>query len=232
MPAQVKVLMSSGFAAPFQEILPEFEKSTGIKVTVTRGASQGNAPNTIGAQLRGGVPADLVIMSREGLEDLVAEGRIIAGTEVNLAQTPLGMAVRSGAPKPDISTVEALKKELLRAHSVSVVSTTGIYVTTKLLPRLGIEKEMAGKITNLGLPAVARGEVEIALQPVSELLHAPGINFVGAIPKELQFVSVFSAAIVAGAKEVEASKRLIAYLASNQARAAIKKCGMEPSGSQ
>jgi molybdate transport system substrate-binding protein len=157
MPAQVKVLMSSGFLAPFQEVLPEFEKSTGIQVTVTRGASQGNAPNTIGAQLRAGVPADLVIMSREGLEDLVAEGRIIAGTEVDLAQTPLGMAVRSGAPKPDISTVEAFKKTLLRANSISVVSTTGIYVTTKLLPQLGIEKEMAGKITNLGLPAVASG---------------------------------------------------------------------------
>jgi molybdate transport system substrate-binding protein len=232
MTAQVKVLMSSGFAAPFQEVLPEFEKSTGIKVTVTRGASQGNAPNTIGAQLRGGVPADLVIMSREGLEDLVAEGRIIAGTEVDLAQTPLGMAVRSGAPKPDISTVEALKKALLRASSVSVVSTTGIYVTTRLLPQLGIEKEMAGKISNRGLPAVASGEVEIALQPVSELLHAPGIDFVGAIPTEIQFVSVFTAAMVEGAKEVEASKRLIAYLASDKARAAIKKSGMEPLGSR
>ena len=80
MSAQVKVIMSGGFLAPFQEILPQFEKTTGITVTVTRGASQGNAPNTIGAQLRGGVPADVVIMSREGLEDLVAESRIIAGT--------------------------------------------------------------------------------------------------------------------------------------------------------
>src|SRR5271170_4088885 len=100
--AQLNVIMSGGFAAAYQEILPEFEKTTGITVTTARGPSQGNAPNTIGAQLRRGVPADVVIMSREGLDQLIAEGRIAAGTEVDLARTPLGMAVRAGAAKPDI----------------------------------------------------------------------------------------------------------------------------------
>jgi molybdate transport system substrate-binding protein len=226
--AQVKVLMSGGFWAPFQEILPEFEKTSGMTVSATRGASQGTAPNTIGVQLRGGAPADVVIMSREGLEELVAEGRIIAGTEIDLAQTSLGVGVRAGAPKPDITTVEAFKQALLRAKSLTVVSTTGIYVTSKLIPQLGIAKEMAGKITNSGLPAVARGDVEIAVQPVSELLHAPGVDFVGTVPEEIQFVSVFTAAIVKGSKEPEASKRLITFLASEKAAGAIKKNGMEP----
>src|SRR6266576_2455702 len=93
--AQVKVITSGGFSAAFQELLPEFEKTTGITVTAARGSSQGNGPNTIGAQLRRGVPADVVIMSREGLDELIAEGRIVAGTDVDLAQTPLGLAVRA-----------------------------------------------------------------------------------------------------------------------------------------
>ncbi len=111
--------MSGGFAAAYQEILPEFEKATGITVTTPRGQSQGNGPNAIGAQLRRGVPADVVIMSKEGLEQLIAEGRIAAGTAVDLARTPLGVAVRAGAPKPDISTVDAFKRTLLRAKSIT-----------------------------------------------------------------------------------------------------------------
>ena len=159
--AQVKVIISGGFSAAYQEVLPEFEKTTGITVTTTRGPSQGNAPNAIGAQLRRGVPADVVIMSREGLDELIAEGRIVAGTNVDLARTPLGMAVRAGAPKPDISTVDAFKRTLLRAKSITVPdSTTGIYMTTTLFPRLGITSEMAGKITHSGVAAVAKGDVE------------------------------------------------------------------------
>src|SRR5580704_6342085 len=95
--AQVKVIVSGGFSAAFRLALPEFERTTGIAVTTSTGASQGNGPETIGAQLRRGVPADMVIMSREGLADLIAAGRIVAGTDVDLAQTPLGLAVRSGA---------------------------------------------------------------------------------------------------------------------------------------
>ena len=97
--AQIKVIISGGFSAAYQEVLPEFERTTGIKVTTTSGGSFGNAPTTIGAQLRRGVSADVVIMSREGLNELIAEGRIVAGTDTDLAQSPLGMAVRAGAPR-------------------------------------------------------------------------------------------------------------------------------------
>jgi molybdate transport system substrate-binding protein len=226
--AQIKVITSGGFAAAYQEILPEFEKTTGITVTTARGASQGSGPNTIGAQLRAGMPADVVIMSKEGLADLIAEKRIIAGTNIDLAETPLGMSVRAGAPKPDISSVEAFKQTLLRAKSVGIQSTTGIYLTTKLFPRLGIASEMSGKIKDAGAPAVASGETEMAILPVSELLHAPGVDFVGTIPAAIQSISVFSAAIVAGSKELDASKRLIAFFTSETAKAAIQNHGMEP----
>ena len=227
--AQLNVITSGGFAAAFQQIVPQFEKSTGIKVTTARGASQGNGPNTIGAQLRRGVPADVVIMSKEGLNDLIAEDKIVPGTAVDLAQTPLGVAVRAGASKPDISTVEAFKQTLLRAKSITFPSsTTGIYMTAKLFPKLGIAAELAQKITNTGVAAVAKGDAEIAIQPVSELLHAPGIDFVGTIPKEIQYISIFSVAMVAGGKKVEASRRLIAFLKSEPAAKAIRDSGMEP----
>src|SRR6266566_2967692 len=146
--AQINVITSCGFSAAYREIIPEFERTTGITVTTTAGASQGSGPNTIGAQLRRGVAADVIIMSREGLEELIAEGRTHPGTATNLAMTPLGMAVRAGAPKPDISTVEAFKQTLLRAKSITFASsTTGIYLTTMLFPRLGIASEMAAKST-------------------------------------------------------------------------------------
>src|SRR5208282_3143084 len=126
--AQVNVIMSGGFATAYQSALPEFERTTGIAVTTGSGASQGNGPETIGAQLRRGVPADMVIMSREGLDELIAGGRIVAGTDVDLAKTPLGVAVRAGAPKPDIGTVDAFRQTLLNAKSIVVPgSTTGIY---------------------------------------------------------------------------------------------------------
>jgi molybdate transport system substrate-binding protein len=227
--AQVKVITSGGFSAAFQELLPEFEKATSITVTTIRGQSQGTGPDVIGAQLRRGVPADVVIMSREGLDVLIADGRIVPGTDVDLAQSPLGMSVRAGAPKPDISTVEGFKQTLLRAKSVTFPgSTTGIYLVNKLFPQLGIADDMAGKITNTGVAAVAKGNAEIAVQTRSELLHVPGVDFVGTIPAQIQYISVFSAAVVKVSKEPKASKQLIAYLSSENARTAIKNSGMEP----
>jgi molybdate transport system substrate-binding protein len=227
--AELNVITSGGFAAPLQELQPEFEKATGIKLTVTRGASQGSGRDTIGAQLRRGFPADVVIMSREGLDDLIAEKKVVAGSDVNLGQTPLGMAVRAGASKPDIRTVEAFKQTMLRAKSVTFPgSTTGIYMVKKLFPQLGIASEMAPKTTSTGVAAVAKGDAEIAVQPVSELLHTPGTEFVGTIPKEIQYVSVFSAAMVMGSKEAKAAKQLIDFLTSDKAKLAIKATGMEP----
>jgi molybdate transport system substrate-binding protein len=228
--AQIKVIASGGFSAAYREALPEFERTAGVTVTTTSGGSQGSGPNTIGAQLRRGVAADVVIMSREGLNELIAEGKIVAGTDVNLAQTPIGMAVRAGAPKPDISTVDAFKQTLLRSKSVTFPnSTTGIYIATKLFPRLGIADALAAKTTSAGVAAVAKGDAEIAVQPVSELLHVPGVDFVGTLPADVQYISVFAAAVVTGSKEPEAAKKLIAFFASERAMPAIKNSGMEPS---
>jgi len=226
--AQVRVISSGGFRAPLDAVLPEFQKTSGITVTVSSGQSQGDTPNTIANQLRRGVQADVVIMSREGLDGLIADGRIVKGTDVNLAQTPLGVSVRAGAPKPDIRTVEAFKKTLLNARAVTFPSsTTGIYMVAKLFPRLGIADAVANKTTNVGVAAVAKGDADIALQPVSELLHVPGTTFVGTIPAEIQYISVFSAAIVGRSQHVEESKRLVAFLMSERVLSALKNSGMD-----
>jgi len=127
--AQLKVIISGGFSGPYEKVLPQFERTTGIKVTTGSGASQGTGPQTIGAQLASGAAFDVVILSREGLEDLMKAGRIAAGTDVDLARTPIGVAVRAGAPKPDVSSVEAFKRVLLNARAVAVPSSTsGIFL--------------------------------------------------------------------------------------------------------
>lgn len=227
---QLNVITSGGFAAPLREILPDFQKATGIMVITTRGQSQGGGPNAIAAQLRRGMPADVLTMSREGLNDLIAEGKIVAGTDVDLAQTPLGVSVRAGAAKPDISTVEAFKQMLLHAKSITFPSsTTGIYMQMKLFPKLGIADKIAGKITNTGVADVAKGNAELAIQPVSELLHVEGTEFVGAIPMEIQYISVFSAALVVSGKQQEASARLLTFLKSERAAKAMLDSGMQPS---
>jgi len=230
--AQMKVLISGGFAGAYDKLLPEFQKTSGVGVTTGSGASQGKGPQTIGAQLGRGVPADVVILSREGLGELIAAGKIAAGTDVDLAQVPLGVGVRAGAAKPDVGTVEAFKQALLRAGLVVVPeSTSGIWLMAELFPRLGIAGRINVKAAPRGSDAtrmVAAGEADLAVQPVSEILVAPGVAFAGSLAPEIQFVQVFSAAIVEGSQALENSRRLIAFLASARAAQAIKDSGMEP----
>ena len=228
----LKVLISGGFSGPYEKLLPEFERTTGIKVTTGSGSSQGTGPQTIAAQLARGVPADVVILSREGLTGLIAAQRIAAGTDVDLARTPIGVAVRTGAPKPDVRSIEAFKQVVLKAGTVALPSSTsGIFLMEEIFPRLGIADRVNVKATPRGTGAaamVAAGEAEIALLPVSEILHAPGVELAGVIAEEIQLNQIFAAAVVAGSKEMEAARRLIAFLASERASATIRASGMEP----
>ena len=227
--AQVQVIISAGFAAAYEELLPAFERSSGITVSTSRGGSVGPGPNTIPSQIRRGVPADMVILAREGLAELIGEGRMVVGTDVDLASSGIGVVVRAGAPKPDISTVEALRQTLLRARSVSVsTSTSGRYLTEELFPRLGIADEMAAKTLTSGAAAVGSGDAELGLQQVSEVRFIPGTDFIGAIPDEVQYITTYSAAVVAGSMHADAARRLIAFLSSEGARQVIMSKGMEP----
>src|SRR5207253_1324315 len=157
------------------------------------------------SQIRRGVPADVVILAREGLSELIAEGRTVAGTDTDLARSIIGVIVHAGAPRPDISTVEALKQTLLRAKSVAMSSSTsGVYLTTVLFPKLGIADQMKDKISTAGAVAVGRGDAELGLQQVSEVLPIPNVDFIGTIPESVQYVTIYAAAVVKGSTQIEA----------------------------
>ena len=230
--AQLNVLISGGFSGAYEQLLPEFERTSGIKVTTGSGASQGTGPQTIAAQLARGVPANVVILSREGITELIAAKKSAAGTDVDLAREPLGVAVRVGTPKPDVSTVEAFKQALLKAKTVAIPgSTSGIWLTNDLCPRLGIAEKINVKVTPRGTDStgmVAAGGADLAVGPVSEIVHAAGVDFAGSLAPEIQFVQTFSAAVVAGSGDTEGSKGLIEFLASARASEAIRNSGMEP----
>jgi molybdate transport system substrate-binding protein len=166
-------------------------------------------------------------MSREGLAALLAEGRIVVGSDVDLARVPLGVGVRAGTPRPDNSTVNAFKQTLLRAKSIGIKSTSAIFLKTRVFPQLGIAGVLANQLSDAGAAEVASGGVEMVVLPVSEILPVRGVDFVGTIPADLQFVQVFVAAVVEGTKNPEASKRLIEFLASEKATPTVEKTGMK-----
>ena len=230
---QVNVMTSGAFTAAFLDVAPEFERSNTTKVTTAFGASMGGAPDSIPSRLERGEPADVVILAREALDDLVAKGKVAPGSQVDLVRSTIGMAVRAGAPKPDISTVDALKRTLLAAKSIAYsASASGVYLSTELFPRLGIADAIKAKSRRIESErvgtVVARGDAEIGFQQVSELLPIEGIDYVGPLPDEVQRVTVFSAGIATGAKNLDAARALIRYLTSAAVAPLIRKTGLEP----
>jgi molybdate transport system substrate-binding protein len=230
--AEVKVMISGGFSAAYKSLTPEFERASHNTVATVSGASMGATPEAIPNRLQRGESADVVIMVGEALDELIKQGKVVAGSRVDLARSYIGMAVRAGAAKPDISSVDALKRTLLDAKSIAYSdSASGVYLSTVLFPRLGIADQIKDKsrmIPYLVGPVVARDEAEIGFQQISELKPVPGIEIVGPLPPGAQQVTVFAAGIVTGAKEPEAGKALINFLASPVSAAAITKSGMEP----
>jgi ABC-type molybdate transport system substrate-binding protein len=161
-------MISGGFSLAYYKVLPEFERSTGIAVTTLSGASQGAGPKTIKYQLEAGAEVDVVIMSKEGLGELIAVGRIVAGSDAELATAALGAAVRTGHPKPDISSVEAFKRAVLGARLVAIpASTSGIFVKEEVFPRLGIADKVSSRMMARGAEStalLAAGEADLAIR--------------------------------------------------------------------
>ncbi|MGI3903113.1 MAG: substrate-binding domain-containing protein [Janthinobacterium lividum] len=227
----VTVIISGGFALAYQAAIPEFERETGIAVKTLSGASQGTGPKTIRHQLEHGTQVDVVILSNEGLHDLIGAGRIAEGSAVELATAPLAAAVRTGAPRPEIGSVEALTRTLSAARLVVMPgSTSGLFILNHILPKLGIADTVRSRVYPRGTDsaaALASGEADIALGPISELVNIPGVEPIGPLPDEVQLVQTFTAAILAGAQNPEAAKLLTAFLGSDRTTAAIRSVGME-----
>jgi molybdate transport system substrate-binding protein len=231
--AEVRVMISGGLSAAYNVLVPEFERATGHKVLTAYGPSMGTTANAIPIRLERGEAADVVIMVGYALGDLVSQGKVVADSRVDLVKSLIGICVKAGAPKPDISSPEALKRALLAAKSIAYSdSASGVYISTEMFRRLGVSDEMKDKARKI--PAepvagvVARGEAEIGFQQFSEMLPIPGIDIVGPLPPELQKVTLFSAGIASVSKEPDAGKALIKFLASPAARDAIVKSGLEP----
>jgi molybdate transport system substrate-binding protein len=231
--AEVRVMISGGLTAAYKALVPEFERLTGNKVLTAYGPSMGTTVNAIPVRLERGEGADVLIMVGYALGDLIRQGKVVADSRVDLTKSPIGIAVKSGTPMPDISSAEAVKRALLAAKSIAYSdSASGVYVSTEMFQRLGIADQMKDKAKKI--PAepvagvVARGDAEIGFQQIAELLPVAGVDIVGPLPPDLQNITVFSAGIATVSKEPEAGKALIKFLASPAARDAIIKSGMEP----
>lgn len=231
--ADIHVMTSGGFTAAYNALVPEFERATGHKVITAYGASMGHAPDAIPSRLARKEAADIVILAAPALDTLIAQGQVAAGSRVDLVRSLVGMSVRAGANKPDISSVEAFKQTLLDAKSIAYsASASGTYIASELFQKLGIAEQVSGKsrriLSERVGAVVARGEAELGFQQISELLPVPGTDFVGPIPAEVQLVTVFSAGIATGAKEPDAARALVRFFTTAAAAPTIAKTGLEP----
>jgi molybdate transport system substrate-binding protein len=235
--AEVRVMISAGFYNVYSELGPAFERASGHHLVTTRGPSMGDSPEAIPARLARGEAADLVILDGAAADELAKRDLVRADGKTELARSLIGMVVRAGAAKPDIGSVESLRSTLLAATSIAYSdSGSGTYLATTLFPKLGIADQIAPKSRKVRGPpsgeavasVVARGEAEIGFQQVSELIHVPGVSFVGTLPAEVQPVFSFAGTLTRNVREPEAASALIRFLTSAEAVAVISKAGLMP----
>ncbi|WP_330207944.1 substrate-binding domain-containing protein [Pseudomonas sp. AM14(2022)] len=229
---QLNVMTSGGFTAAYKILGPKFAAATGNTLDTQLGPSMGKAPEAIPNRLARGEHADVVIMVGYALDDLIKQGKVDPASRVELADSRIGLVVREGAPKPDISSVERLKKTLLDAKSVAYSdSASGVYIEKELFNKLGVEDQLKPKAKMIPkVPVgsvVATGDYQLGFQQVSELLPVPGVSFVGKIPESVQSVTRFAAGIPVGAQHPKEAKALLDYLAAPAAQADVQATGLD-----
>lgn len=234
---EIKVISSGGFSAAYKQLVPLYEQASGHKVITSSGASIGNAPDSIPSRLARGERFDILILADAGLEALVKQGYVVPGSRVDLGRSIIGASVRKGTPKPDISTVDALRQTLLNAKSIAYsASASGTYLSTELFARLGVAEQIKDKAKRIYSErvgaVVARGDAEIGFQQVSELLPFTELDYVGPLPDEVQQTIFFSAGVGTEAKAPDAARHLIRYLASPAAAFIVRSTGLDPVGAK
>jgi molybdate transport system substrate-binding protein len=226
--AEITVLSTQATEQAYRELLPQFEKASGHTVKTTYSGTLG-----VKKRIADGETFDLLIMASPEIDAFIKAGTLAPGSRVDIAKSGVGVGVKAGAPKPDISSTEALKKTLLAAKSIGYsTGPSGIYVIA-LFDRLGLADQIKPKLkqTPTGVfvgSIVANGEVEIGFQQVSEMATFPGVDFVGPLPAEVQQTTIFASGIAAAAKQSEAAKALVKFLTAPGSAQAFKKRGMEP----
>jgi molybdate transport system substrate-binding protein len=226
--ADVNVISTQATEEAYKELVAQFEKASGHKVTTFFSGTL-----NVQKKLAAGEPFDLIIMAGPAIDEQIKLGKAVAGSRADLAKSGTGLAVRKGAPKPDIGSVEALKKTLLAAKTIGYsTGPSGVYMLT-VFDRLGIAGEIKGKLrqTPSGVfvgTLIANGDAEVGFQQIAELVHFPGIDYVGPLPGDLQRMTMFSAGLHSGAKQPEAAKALLKFLTAPAAAPVIRKHGLEP----
>jgi len=228
--AEIKVLSTQATEQSYRELVPQFEKATGHKVTTI-------FTGTLDAEKRlaAGEQYDLLIMAQDQIDQHLKDGKLAQGSRVDLARSGVAVGVKAGARKPDISTVDALKRTILNAKSIGYsTGPSGNYVIA-LFERLGVAEQVKPKMkqTATGVfvgSIIANGDVEIGFQQVSELSQYEGVDYVGPLPAEVQNYTTFSSGILSNAKQAEAARALVRHITSPQAGAVYRKRGMEPAG--
>ena len=231
--SDIKVLSTTAMRTTLEELLPSFRRGTGHAVIPSYAPSA-----QIAKRVADGEQADVAIIAAQGIDDLVQQGRIVAGTRTDIARSAIALAVQQGAPIPDISSPEKFKQALLAAKSVATSAPVGGGQSgahlVKIFARLGITEAMKPKtLHGPGGPAgliglfLVRGEAEIGIQQLSELMAVPGIQIVGPLPAEIQIYTVFAAGLAAAARDADAGKALIAHLTTPAARAVLRTKGLE-----
>ena len=231
--ADIRVVTSGAFTEAYKKLVPMFEAATGHRVISSYGASIGNAPDSIPSRFARGEVFDMVILSEGGLEALMKAGKLVPGSRVDIVRSQIGAAVRKGTPKPDISTVAALKQTLLNASSVAYsASASGTYLSTELFAKLGVQERLAQtgkKILSERVGAVvARGDAELGFQQVSELIYFKELDFIGTLPDEVQQTIFFSAGMVQGAQQPELAQQLLRFLTSPAVAEIVRATGLDP----
>ena len=227
--AEIRMLVSNAMKTTLEELVPQFEKASEHKLAITFGAA-----SELKTEIEKGATFDVAILTPAVIDALATAGKVVAASRTDIARAPFGMASRKGAPKPDISTVEAFKRALLDAKSIAYVEAgAGSPYFKSLLERLGIAGEVKPKLrpqptSNPTAKAVANGEAEIGITAISEILPYAGAEVVGPLPPEIQFHSVSAAAIAANAKDTEAAKAVIRFLTAPAAAAVLKAKGLTP----
>ncbi|SRR5581483_4924064 len=228
--AEIKVWSARAIATVLAEVGPEFERTTGHKVTVSVGL-----PDQFGRRASAGESFDIMVTVPPALDAFIKDGKIVAETRTNIARSGLGVEVRAGAPKPDISSVEAFKRALLGAKSIGYLKVGSGINVARTLERLGIAEAVKDKEirpeSDVVSKMVAKGEVELGLIVITQILTSPGVELVGPFPPEIQSYTAFAAGIGANSKEQAAARDLIKFLTGPIAAPVIKAQGMEPGAS-
>ncbi|MBH3438535.1 substrate-binding domain-containing protein [Pseudomonas luteola] len=230
--ADLKVMISGGFTAAYQQLAPEFAAQRGDTLQTSRGPSMGKSPEAIPNRLARGEQADVVIMVGYALDELIKQGKIQEDSRVELADSRIGAVVRKGSPKFEIDTVEKLKASLLKADSIAYSdSASGVYIQNQLFKKLGIETQVKPKAKMIEKDPVgsmvARGDYQLGFQQVSELLPVSGVTFIGKIPESVQSVTRFAGAIPKGAAHPEEARALLQYLSSKEVQQQVRSTGLD-----